>query len=89
MVVKVVGVDVGLGTIQIDQEIPFTTTKKHDDRFPVEVANLSRNFVITAEDDPDDGLKGGHLVIKKTVGVVQTIEGVAFVNGGRQGTLGR
>ena len=86
---EVIGSDPKKGTVMIDRELPFTTTKKDDERFPVEVANLSRNFVVTAEDDPDDELKGGHTMVKKTIGVVQTIEGVAFVNLGRQGTLGR
>lgn len=83
---RVVDTDPVAGTITVDREIPFTTTRVDDPRFPVEVASLSRNFVIEAENDPDDDLHGGRVIIIHTADVKQHIEGIAFENLGQQGT---
>jgi len=88
-VLTVIDTDPVAGTITVDREIPFTTTRVQDERFPVEVASLSRNFIIEAESDPDDALHGGHFMVKHTPGVKQQIEGIEFVNLGQQGDVGR
>lgn len=85
----VVETDPTAGTITVDRAIPFTTTERDDPDFPVEVASLTRNFVIEGELDPADELHGGHFIIIHTPSVNQYIGGIEFVNLGQQGSLGR
>lgn len=85
----VVETDPAAGLITVDSAIPFTTTEQDDPDFPVEVASLTRNFVIEGEMDPNDSLHGGHFIVLHTPDVQQYIGGIEFVNLGQQGSLGR
>jgi len=87
--VTVLDTDPVAGTITIDQRIPFTTTKADDEQFPVEVVNLSRNFILEAEEDQNNALHGGHFIIIHTPDIQQLIEGIEIINFGQQGHLGR
>lgn len=54
-----------------------------------EVALLSRNIMITGQDEPaPNQLEGGHFIVVQTA-VPQFIEGVEFWQMGQQGNLGR
>ena len=55
----------------------------------MEVALLTRNFVVVAESDAGDVTKGWHFNIAHTPGQVQSIVGVEFVNMGRKGEVDR
>jgi hypothetical protein len=48
--------------------------------FAVEVALLRRDVVFTVEHDPDQDWTGGHSIIYFTPTVVQTIQGVRFLD---------
>lgn len=78
------------GHVEILLESPIvkpTTAKEYPD-FAVEVALLSRNILFKSGKD-ENLSHGGHLWIRHTPDVAQTIQGVEFRDFGQQGTLGR
>lgn len=77
------------GTIQLTSSIEPVSTVASDPNHAVEVALLNRRIIFEADDDPNDNLIGGHLIVMLTPQVVQHLEGVEIRNFGQQGNLGR
>jgi len=77
------------GTLKLTSGIDPVSTVASDPKHAVEVALLNRRIVFEAEDDANDDLHGGHLIVFATPEVVQRIEGVEIRNFGQQGILGR
>ncbi|KAL7565473.1 hypothetical protein ACA910_012212 [Epithemia clementina (nom. ined.)] len=75
--------------LYLNETIAIPVTAKQDQRFPVEVALLSRNIRFEAVKDTRYPLMGGHFMVLRTPGVNQHIEGIEVVNFGQQGNLGR
>lgn len=56
--------------------------------FAVEVASLSRRVAFQAEPDDPNPLHGGHLIVRHTRGVAQTLTGIEIDNFGQSGIQG-
>jgi hypothetical protein len=78
----------GYVALTLNSPIIRPTTIVESPDFAVEVALLSRNILFVGGSDATKS-HGGHFMIMHTPSVVQTIEGIEFVNFGQQGTLGR
>lgn len=81
--------DPATGTLKLTSSIDAVSTLTSDPNHAVEVALLSRRIIFEADDDENDHLIGGHLIVLMTPDVVQHIEGVEIRNFGQQGNLGR
>jgi hypothetical protein len=77
------------GTIKLTTEIEPVSTLVSQPDYAVEVALLNRRIIFEADDDPNDDLIGGHLIVFHTPNVEQQLEGVEIRNFGQQGNLGR
>jgi len=81
--------DPAVGTLKLTSPINPVSTMATKPKYAVEVALLNRRIVFEADDDTDDDLIGGHLIILLTPSVKQHLEGVEIRNFGQQGNLGR
>jgi len=77
----------GTSTLELAEPIGSTSFSDNEPDYAVEVALLSRNIVFESDSSDDD--KGGHLMVFKTPGVAQTIQGISLRKFGQQGNLGR
>lgn len=80
--------DSSSNTVTLKAPIERPITVQDDALFAVEVAHLSRRVVLTAENDVNDPLIGGHLIVHHTQSP-QRLEGVEIDGFGQQGRLGR
>jgi len=87
---QVSSIDTETGTLYLTTPVegnPVTT--EINKMYAAEVALLNRRIIFDSITDGIDDLHGGHLVINRTPGVVQKLEGVEVRNFGQQGVLGR
>jgi hypothetical protein len=88
-IVEVRRADTRNGWLTLTKKLEKLKTSVADDpNMAVEVALLSRNFIIEA-DIRDNEDKGGHLIVMQTPGVRQKLEGVQVSRFGIRGTKGR
>ena len=85
--------DNGDGSYVLDLEEPYLASDvalAAAGPYSAEIALLSRNLLFEgAQDDPDNPLHGGHLIVYHTPDVGQTIEGLELRKFGQQENLGR